>query len=138
MIFGGFMPPQVTGLGVVRAMLPEISPGSYLAPQIRYGIDFEGNDDGRLLRQLRIAPTLNINLPRNLFFTLYPSPDIRLNYGTPVWGQTCRLFLPRLHFQDSIESWLFILVLAPVAVDTTGCERGVAPIAICASAFQTL
>ncbi len=84
---------QVTGL-VVRAMLPEISSGSYFAPQVRYGIDFEGNDDGRMLRQLRIAPTLNINLPHNLFFTLYPSPDIRLNYGTPVWGQTGRLFLP--------------------------------------------
>jgi hypothetical protein len=84
---------QVTGF-VVRAMLPEISPGSYFAPQVRYGIDFEGNDDGRLLRQLRIAPTLNINLPHNLFFTLYPSPDIRLNYGTPVHNQTGRLFLP--------------------------------------------
>ena len=70
---------------VVRAMLPEISPGSYFAPQVRYGIDFEGNDDGRMLRQLRIAPTFNIDLPHNLFFTLYPSPDIRLNYGTPVW-----------------------------------------------------
>jgi len=84
---------QVTGF-VVRAMLPEISPGSYFAPQVRYGIDFEGNDDGRLLRQLRIAPTLNINLPHNLFFTLYPSPDIRLNYGAPVHNQTGRLFLP--------------------------------------------
>ena len=52
---------QVTGV-VVRAMLPEISPGSYFAPQVRYGIDFEGNDDDRLLRQLRIAPTLNINV----------------------------------------------------------------------------
>ena len=68
---------QVTGF-VVRAMLPEVSPGSYFAPQVRYGIDFEGNDDGRMLRQLRIAPTLNINLPHSLLFTLYPSPDIRL------------------------------------------------------------
>ena len=84
---------QVIGV-VARAMLPEISPGSYFAPQVRYGIDFEGNDDGRLLRQLRIAPTLNINLPHNLFFTLFPSPDIRLNYGTAVWNQTGRLFLP--------------------------------------------
>ena len=84
---------QVTGF-VVRAMLPEISPGSYFAPQVRYGIDFEGNDDGRMLRQLRIAPTLNINLPHNLFFTLYPSPDIRLNYGAPAHNQTGRLFLP--------------------------------------------
>ena len=49
---------------------------------------------GALLRQLRIAPTLNINLPHDLFFTLFPSPDIRLNYGTPVWNQTGRLFLP--------------------------------------------
>ena len=84
---------QVTGF-VVRAMLPEISPGSYFAPQIRYGIDFGGNDNGSTLRQLRIAPTLNVNLPHNLFFTLYPSPDIRLNYGTPVWGQPGRFFLP--------------------------------------------
>ena len=35
----------------LRAMLPEISPGSYFAPQVRYGIDFAGNDDGRMLRQ---------------------------------------------------------------------------------------
>ena len=64
---------QVTGF-VVRAMLPEISPGSYFAPQVRYGIDFEGNDDGRLLRQLRIAPTLNINLPHNLFLHALSEP----------------------------------------------------------------
>jgi hypothetical protein len=84
---------QVTSF-VVRAMLSEISPGSYFAPQVRYGIDFEGNDDGRMLRQLRIAPTLTVNLPHHLFFTLCPSPDIRLNCGTPVWSQTGRLFLP--------------------------------------------
>jgi hypothetical protein len=83
----------VTGF-VVRAMLPEISEGSYFAPQVRYGIDFAGNDDGKMLRQLRIAPTLNINLPHRLLFTLYPSPDIRWNYGTPVRNQTGRLFLP--------------------------------------------
>jgi hypothetical protein len=127
-------------------MLPEISPGSYLAPQVRYGIDFEGNDDGRMLRQLRIAPTLNINLPHNLFFTLYPSPDIRLNYGDARVGpdgpivsaaqfhgrlETDRAYsdfsgvrrsyssgFSRLHFQDPIESWLFVLV--PVPVDPTG------------------
>jgi hypothetical protein len=84
---------QVTGF-VVRAMLPQISPGSYFAPQVRYGTDFVGNDSGTMLRQLRIAPTLNINLPHDLFFTLYPSPDIRMNYGTPVSHQTGRLFLP--------------------------------------------
>ncbi len=64
---------QVTGF-VVRAMLPEISPGSYFAPQVRYGIDFEGNDDGAMLRQLRIAPTLNINLPHRPVFHALPQP----------------------------------------------------------------
>ena len=65
---------QVTGF-VVRAMLPEISPSMAIsAPQVRYGIDFEGNDDGRMLRQLRIAPTLNIKLPHNLFFYTLPKP----------------------------------------------------------------
>ena len=79
---------------VVRVMLPELSEGSYFAPQVRYGIDYGGNDEGPLLRQLRLMPTLNINLPHELFLTFYPSPDIRWNYGTPVPGQTGRLFLP--------------------------------------------
>ena len=64
-----------TGRSPVRAMLPEISPGSYLASQVRYGIDFEGIDDGRMLRQLRIALTLNINLPHNLV-GWKPTPSI--------------------------------------------------------------
>jgi hypothetical protein len=84
---------EVTG-AVVRVMLPELSEGSYFAPQVRYGVDFGGNDEGPMLRQLRLAPTLNINLPHDLFLTLYPSPDIRWNYGTPVYGQTGRFFLP--------------------------------------------
>jgi len=92
----GVAPPtweEVTGF-VVRAMLPEVSPGSYFAPQVRYALDFGQNPTGSKLRQVRIAPTLNINLPHHMFITLYPSPDIRLNYGTPVVGQTGRFFLP--------------------------------------------
>jgi hypothetical protein len=52
---------EVTG-AVVRMMLPELSEGSYFAPQVRYGVDYGGNDEGPLLRQLRLMPTLNINL----------------------------------------------------------------------------
>ena len=84
---------EVTG-AMVRVMLPELSEGSYFAPQVRYGVDYGGNDEGPLLRQLRLMPTLNINLPHELFLTFYPSPDIRWNYGTPVHGQTGRFFLP--------------------------------------------
>ena len=41
-----------------------------------------------------IAQTLNVGLPDRWFVTLYPSYDIRINYGDPVAGQTGRLFLP--------------------------------------------
>ena len=105
---------QVTGF-VVRAMLPEISPGSYFAPQLRYGIDFVGNDSGSMLRQLRIAPTLNINLPHDTFFTLYPSPDIRMNYGTPVWNQKGRLFLP-LNFMVGWKPTLHTVISAEFGI----------------------
>jgi hypothetical protein len=30
---------------------------------------------------------LNINLPDRWFFTLYPSTEIRINYGDPIPGQ---------------------------------------------------
>jgi hypothetical protein len=33
-------------------------------------------------------------LPGPWFITLYPSNDIRINFGAPVAGQTGRLFLP--------------------------------------------
>jgi hypothetical protein len=37
---------------------------------------------------------LNVGLPDRWFVTFYPSNDIRINYGTPISGQTGRLFLP--------------------------------------------
>jgi hypothetical protein len=40
------------------------------------------------------ADALNINLPQHWFVTFYPNPDIRINYGDPITGQTGRLFLP--------------------------------------------
>ena len=48
----------------------------------------------RNISNLQFAPTVNLGLPDRWFFTLYPSPDIRINYGDPVTGQTGRLFLP--------------------------------------------
>lgn len=49
---------------------------------------------GKNISNLQFEPELNINLPDRWFVTFYPSPDIRLNYGDPVIGQTGRLFLP--------------------------------------------
>ena len=37
---------------------------------------------------------MKFGLPDHWFLTVYPSADIRVNYGDPVTGQTGRLFLP--------------------------------------------
>jgi hypothetical protein len=77
-----------------RAMLPEISDGSYFQGLVRYDLSFAGDPTKKNISNLQIDPMLNINLPDRWFFTLYPSADIRVNYGDPVTGQTGRLFLP--------------------------------------------
>ena len=77
-----------------RVMLPELSDGSFFTGLVRYDVSFAGDPSKRSISNLQIAPTLNINLPQHWFVTFYPNPDIRINYGAPVTGQTGRLFLP--------------------------------------------
>lgn len=78
-----------------RYMLPEISSGSFFTGLVRYAVSFATAVPGaRNVSNLQFAPTLNVALPSDWFVTLYPSPDIRINYGDPVTGQTGRLFLP--------------------------------------------
>jgi hypothetical protein len=81
------------GVGV-RYSLPALGPGSYFVPAIRYAMSFAGDPSRRNISQPQIAPTLNIGLNDHWFVTLYPSYDIRINYGDAVSGQTGRLFLP--------------------------------------------
>jgi hypothetical protein len=77
-----------------RAMLPELSDGSFFTGLVRYDVSFAGDPSKRNISNLQIAPTLNINLPQHWFVTFYPNPDIRINYGDPITGQNGRLFLP--------------------------------------------
>ena len=77
-----------------RYTLPEISSSSYLEPLVRYAVSFAGDPTRRNISNLQFAPTFNIGLPDRWFVTFYPSPDIRINYGDPITGQTGRLFLP--------------------------------------------
>jgi hypothetical protein len=81
------------GVGVRYSFL-EIGPDTYFVPVVRYAISFGGDPAQRTIREPQIAPTLNIGLPGRWFVTFYPSNDIRINYGTPISGQTGRLFLP--------------------------------------------
>jgi len=77
-----------------RTMLPELSAGSYFEGLVRYDLSFAGDPTKKNISNLQLDPMLNISLPDRWFFMLYPSADIRVNYGDPVIGQTGRLFLP--------------------------------------------
>jgi Putative MetA-pathway of phenol degradation len=85
---------QVMPGAAFRVTLPEIGPDSYFVPLVRYDLSVAGDPSAKALSNLQIAPTLNLDLGNRWFFTFYPNPDIRLNFGDPVAGQTGRPFLP--------------------------------------------
>jgi hypothetical protein len=85
---------QVMPMVGARYALWEISPSSYLEPVLRYDASFAGDPTRRNISDLQIAPTLNIGLADQWYVSLFPSADIRINFGDPITGQTGRLFLP--------------------------------------------
>jgi hypothetical protein len=85
---------QIMPIAGFRYGLPEVSRGSFFEPFARYDVSFAGDPSRRNISNLQLAPYLNIALPEKWFVSLYPSADIRVNFGDPVPGQTGRLFLP--------------------------------------------
>jgi len=81
------------GFGIRYSFL-EYGSDTYFVPKIRYAMSFAGDLSRRNISEPQIAPTLNIGLPNRWFLTLFPSYDVRINYGDPISGQTGRLFLP--------------------------------------------
>ena len=62
-----------------RYFLPEISPGSFFQPVVRYDFDVGGDDGRKHVSRLHFGPTLNFQFPERWFLTLFPSQDIVLN-----------------------------------------------------------
>ena len=85
---------QIMPIAGFRYGLSEISSGSYFEPYARYGVSFAGDPTKRNISNLQLAPLWTLGLPETWFISFYPSPDIRVNFGDPVTGQTGRLFLP--------------------------------------------
>jgi Putative MetA-pathway of phenol degradation len=77
-----------------RLALPEITSGSYFEPLLRYDVSVAGDPTKKNISNLQFAPMLNIGLPDKWYVTLFPSTDIRINYGDPITGQTGRWFVP--------------------------------------------
>jgi hypothetical protein len=77
-----------------RFGLTELNSSSYFEPLIRYDVSVAGDPTKRNISNLQFAPMLNIGLPDRWFVALFPSPDIRVNFGDPITGQTGRWFIP--------------------------------------------
>src|SRR6516164_9474721 len=61
-----------------RTMLSELSPGSYFQGVVRYDLSFAGDPTKKNINNRQLRPMLNISLPEQWFFVLYPSAHIRL------------------------------------------------------------
>ncbi len=85
---------QVMPIVGARLGLPEISASSYFEPLLRYDVSVAGDPTKRNISNLQFAPMFNIGLPDRWSLTLFPSPDIRVNFGDPITGQTGRWFIP--------------------------------------------
>ncbi len=85
---------RIMPLGGFRYSLLEINSSTYFEPIVRYDASVAGDPTKRNFSNLQFGPMLNFGLPDRWFFTLYPSQDIRWNFGDRVTGQTGRLFLP--------------------------------------------
>jgi len=85
---------QIMPIVGARYGLWEVNSSSYFEPILRYDVSFAGDPTRKNISNLQISPALNIGLPDQWYITFYPSPDIRVNLGDPITGQTGRLFLP--------------------------------------------
>jgi hypothetical protein len=103
-----------------RAMLPEISEGSYFLPEARYAVSIGRSFGSRPANELQFSPELKLALSPQYFVVLFPSTDIRVNFGRKVAGQTGRLFLPldgEIGCNLSDSQVLSLEVSAPVVRD---------------------
>jgi hypothetical protein len=85
---------QALPIAGFRYRLSEINSDSYFEPYARYDVSFAGDPTKRNISNLQLAPLLTIALPETWLISFYPSPDIRVNFGDPITGQSGRLFLP--------------------------------------------
>lgn len=85
---------QIMPIVGMRYSMPDVGSGLYVEPVLRYDASFAGNPSRKSISDLQFAPMVNFSFPDGWFFAFYPEPDIRWNFGSPVTGQTGRLFLP--------------------------------------------
>ena len=117
----------------VRAMLPEIASGSYFMALARYDLSVAGDPSAKTISNLQLAPTLNLSLPDRWFITLYPNPDIRVNFGDPSLGRLGVSFCHSTHWALPSEVRIANEFFEPnrrpeTETQTAGEHRGASPL----------
>jgi hypothetical protein len=83
----------IVGPGAVaRAMLPELSPDSFVAPHLFYAVDTGGDRMREHVSELHVQPQLHWAPTPTVFFELFPAADIVVNLTAA--GSRGRLFFP--------------------------------------------
>jgi hypothetical protein len=75
---------QIGPVAAARYSLPEISPGSFVLPQVLYlnSVASRNENKGRAdINQLNIQPKFNVSLPDDWFLIAYASENIQINLG---------------------------------------------------------
>lgn len=85
---------RIVPSAAARWRLPGLRKGSWFAPLVRYDADVAGADDRNRIRELQLAPILNLTLEEGWFLNLYPSSDIKYNFADERPGDTGKWFVP--------------------------------------------
>jgi hypothetical protein len=68
-----------------RYFLHKISPGSFIMPWVQYATDYAGSSSRPSIRQILIAPSFNINLPKDSFIEIYSTQSIVYDIEAHGW-----------------------------------------------------
>lgn len=63
-----------------RWLLPRISEETFFQVVARFDFSFAGDDDSADTRELQLSPNLEIGLPGDAYFSIFPSADIRYDF----------------------------------------------------------
>lgn len=84
-----------------RYFLHGISPGSFIMPSVQYVTDYAGSSSRPSIRQVLLAPALNINLPRDCFVELYSSESITYDIEARGWDIPLNFMVGKV-FRDTV------------------------------------
>jgi hypothetical protein len=106
---GGQGKYQILPFAGFRYFLHKISPGSFILPWVQYATDYAGSASRPSIMQVLLAPSLNINLPRDYFIELYSSQSIIYDFEAHGWEVPCNFMVGKVFNRKVIVSAEFFI-----------------------------